>query len=447
MIQLIQTSRDTQDRLTLKPPIPLVSTATDPSIPVIEIDSETTFQRIEGFGGAFTEAAADALSRVTPDLREQALRSYFHPHVGLGYTLCRTHMNSCDFALGNYAYNDVEGDFELKQFDISRDRSLLITMIKDAMAIGGNRIRLLASPWSPPAWMKTNREMNHGGQLRPECRDAWALYYAKYIKAYAAEGIPIWAITVQNEPAAVQVWDSCIYSADEERDFVKYHLGPRLTSEGLDGVKVLVWDHNKDILVERASTVLSDSEAARYVWGTAFHWYSGDQFENLDELHSRFPDKALLFTEGCLERGPHLGEWQGGERYGHAIIGDLNHWAVGWIDWNIVLDEKGGPNHVGNYCSAPIIADTKANELLYQPSYFYLGHFSRYIKPGAVRIALRGVCQELEAAAFQNPDGSIVAVAMNAADRELQCSWKIDSNAAQFAAPPHSMQTFIFQKM
>jgi glucosylceramidase len=440
--QLIQTARDSGDRLTLKAPVEM-ATGVDSMLPAIEVEPETTYQQLEGFGGAFTEAAADTLSRLSPERRQEALCAYFDPQNGLGYTLGRTHINSCDFALGNYAYDEVAGDTRLENFDISRDRRLLIPMIRDAISIRGGEIRMLASPWSPPAWMKTNSEMNHGGQLKPECREAWALYFAKYIKAYAGEGIPIWAVTVQNEPAAVQVWDSCIYSGEDERDFVRYHLGPRLAAEGMGAVRILVWDHNKDLLVERAAAVLSDPEAAQYVWGVAFHWYSGDQFENLDEVHERFPGKNLLFTEGCLEHGPQLGEWYAGERYGHAIIGDLNHWAVGWIDWNMVLDETGGPNHVGNYCSAPIIADTRTDTLHFQSSYHYIGHFARYIKPGAARLGLRSRCPGLEATAFRNPDGTIVAVIMNATEARIDFSLSVGCGIACMTSPPRSIQTVV----
>ena len=260
-------------------------------------------------------------------------------------------------------------------------------MIKDAMAVEGAKFKLFSSPWSPPAWMKTNGQMNYGGQLKPECRDVWARYYARYIKEYANEGIAVWGLTVQNEPAATQTWDSCIYSAEEEGAFVRDYLGPTLEKEGLADVKIIVWDHNKDLIYERAEPILSDPETAKYVWGVGFHWYSGDEFENLAKVHDAFPTTNLLFTEGCQEGGVRLGAWDLGERYAHDIIGDLNNWTVGWVDWNMVLDERGGPNHVDNLCDAPVIADTTRNDLYYQNSFYYLGHFSKYIRPGAVRVS------------------------------------------------------------
>jgi glucosylceramidase len=440
-VQIVLTAKDTQNRLTSQESAVWVKSDIPESAATITIDASKTFQTIVGFGGAFTESAAYALSKISPEKRAEALRAYFDPKEGLGYSICRTHINSCDFSLGNYAYTEVDGDTKLEHFDISRDKKLLIPMIKDAMAVKGAQFKLLASPWSPPGWMKTNGEMNHGGQLKPEYRDTWALYFAKYIKAYQKEGIDIWGVSVQNEPAAVQTWDSCIWSAQEEGQFVRDHLGPTLQKQGLEAVKILVWDHNKDIIVERVTPILSDPETAKYVWGVGFHWYSGDQFENLDKVHQAFPDKKLLFTEGCQEGGVHPGSWALGERYAHDIIGDLNNWTVGWIDWNMVLDERGGPNHVGNFCDAPIIADAKENKLMYQSSYYYLGHFSKFIRPGAVRIGCTVKNSSLEVTAFKNTDGSIVIPAMNRTEESISFRVVLEGLHAVIQSPPHSCLT------
>lgn len=442
-IQCIQTVKDSGERLRLASPLAFSRARADAGT-TVRVDHTRTFQEMVGFGGAFTEAAAHTLSRMSPAKREEALKAYFDPATGSRYSLCRTHINSCDFALGNYAYNDTPGDYELRQFDISRDRKLLLPMIMDALHISGRGFHLLASPWSPPAWMKTTGQMNNGGSLKVDCRDAWALYVAKYIKAYRDAGLSIWGVTVQNEPAAVQTWDSCIYTAEEERDFVKFHLGPRLEKEGLSDTRIVIWDHNKDLIVERAGTVLSDPEAARYVWGTGFHWYSGDHFESLAEVHRRFPDKHLLFTEGCQEGGVKLGSWELGEKYAHAIIGDVNNWTAGWIDWNMVLDIQGGPNHVGNYCDAPILADPETDVLHYQSAYYYLGHFSRYVEPGALRIGVTASDAGLESTGFKNPDGSIVVVVLNLGDEEHAYSLTDGDRAASVCIPARAIQTLLF---
>jgi glucosylceramidase len=433
------TARDTNDRLTRQPPV-VWESRVEASLPAVVIDTSQRFQTIEGFGGAFTEAAATVLNRLSPENRQRVLQAYFDWVNGNGYTLCRTHINSCDFALGNYAYSEVPGDMELKHFSIERDRRALLPMIHAAQKTAGTKLKILASPWSPPAWMKTNGEMNHGGALKPECRDAWAQYFARYIREYEREGVPIWAVTVQNEPAAKQVWDSCLYSAEEERDFVRDHLGPTLERAGLGHVKILIWDHNRDLLFDRVKPAFEDKAASRYIWGAAFHWYGPDCFENVQRVHDAWPDKKLLFTEGCQEGGPHIGSWDVGERYARSVINDLNRWTVGWIDWNMLLDETGGPNHVGNLCSAPILADTKNDRLIFQSSYYYLGHFSRFIKPGAVRVSC---VSDLESTAFMNPDGKVAVIVLNRMDKARKFRLQLGNLSAAVEIPSHAISTFL----
>ena len=442
-ITVIQTAKDNGDRLSLKEEL-FFSKGGTPLGTVIEIDQKNKYQVFEGFGAAFTEAAADTFYKMSEEKRTEILNAYFSPGAGLNYSFCRTHINSCDFSLGNYSYDEVAGDAEMHHFDIERDRLQLMPMIKEAMKVKGENLKLFASPWSPPGWMKTNGEMNHGGKLKDEYKKSWALYFAKYIKAYAKEGIPIWGVSVQNEPDAVQIWDSCTYSHEEERDFVRNYLGPVLQEEGLCHVRIIVWDHNTDLIYERAKVILEDKECAKYVWGVGFHWYSGDQFANLEKTHQAFPDKKLLFTEGCQEGGVHWDLWSVGERYGHNIINDFNNWTVGWVDWNMVLNEQGGPNHAGNYCDAPIIANTQSDKIYYENSYYYMGHFSKYIQLGATRLGC--ICKEegtLEATAFENPDGQIVVVLMNPGDEERDYVLKIGENTTSAKSLPHSIVTLL----
>jgi len=442
-IQVYCTARDTDYRISELSPLAFDRLAEVPETSIL-IDPRTRYQEIEGFGGAFTEASAVTFYKMPAEQQSEILKAYFDSKQGHGYTLCRTHIDSCDFSLGNYAYTEVDGDVDLEHFSIARDQKALIPMIKAAQAVAGESLRLFASPWSPPAWMKTNGQMNHGGKLKPEYREAWANYYCRYIHEYAHQGIPIWGLTVQNEPLATQTWDSCIYTAEEERDFARDYLGPALVRNGCGNVRLIVWDHNRDLMFERAKVILDDPEAAHYVWGVGFHWYVNDKFDNVQLVHEAYPDTKLLFTEGCQEGGPHLGEWHVGERYARSMVNDLNRWTVGWVDWNLVLDEQGGPNHVGNYCSAPIIADTQTGRLHYQSSYYYIGHFSRFIRPGARRILCATTRDALEATAFQNPDGHIAVVVLNWSDESIPFALKFKGQAAPTESPAHSILTYRF---
>ncbi len=440
-IRFILSARDGDARLAEQPS--LQRCGDDTPGPSLLVNTARRFQTHLGFGGAFTESAASVWQGLPERSREQLLRDYFDPAAGHGYTLGRVHMNSCDFALGNYAHVEQADDFTLDTFTIERDKQALLPFLQAALRVAARPIQLLVSPWSPPAWMKTNGEMNHGGRLRPECRAAWAQCYVRFIRAYEAQGVPIWGVSVQNEPAAHQRWDSCLYTAEEERDFVRDHLGPALHGAGLGHVKIVVWDHNRDVMIERARVIYSDAEAAKYVWGTGFHWYGEEHFENVQRVHDAWPDKQLLFTEGCQEGGPHLGSWEVGERYARNVINDLNRWTVGWIDWNLLLDERGGPNHVGNYCSAPILADTANGTLMHQSSYWVLGHFARFIQPGAKRVSCASSLHEVEATAFVNPDASTVVVATNRHEQALRLALRIDDADWRVELPSRSIATFV----
>ena len=410
--------------------------------PTIKLNKKGTRQEILGFGGAFTEAAASVYHKLDLEKKEEIIQAYFGLN-GNGYNMGRTHINSCDFSLGNYAHCETAGDKELKDFSISRDKKMLIPFIKDAINKVKTPIHIMASPWSPPAWMKTNGQMNHGGKLKKEFRDSWANYYCKYINAYEKEGIPIWGISVQNEPDAKQTWDSCIYTAEDERDFIRDYLGPALESRNLLDKKVIIWDHNRDIMVERVRTVLNDPEAAKYVWGTGFHWYNGDHFDAVQQVHNDFPNKELIFTEGCQENGPHIGSWDLGERYATSVINDLNRWTVAWIDWNLILDENGGPNHVGNYCSAPIIVDTRSQDILYQSSYYYLGHFSRFIKRGDRIIECENKTDKLLTLASINDKGIVTTIIMNKKDIQVDCTYMNGKNILPLSIPARSIVTLV----
>ena len=407
----------------------------------IKVDKNQTRQSILGFGGAFTEASASIYNELDGDRKSEIIQAYFGDS-GNQYNMGRTHINSCDFSLGNYALCEEE-DRKLDRFSIERDKKMLIPFIKEALNEASSPVLIMASPWSPPPWMKTNNQMNHGGKLKEEFQDTWAEYYCKYIEFYERDGVPIWGISVQNEPEAVQTWDSCIYTGEEERDFIKNFLGPALKRNKYLDKKLVIWDHNRDIMVERSRTILSDPDAAQYVWGTGFHWYNGDHFDEVQKVHDEFPDKELIFTEGCQEGGPHIGSWDLGERYATSIINDLNRYTVGWIDWNLLLDERGGPNHVGNYCSAPIIVNTKTQDLLYQSSYFYLGHFSRFFSRGDKIVQCENTTSQLLSLSGINKNDKLTTTIMNKEEDSIPFLYDNGSEKKSYSIPPRSIITII----
>ena len=446
-IQFYLSSQDSQDRLAKQPALTFKPDAAEAENQLICIYDGVYDQTVDGFGGAVTEAAAVTLYKLSPANRKRIIDAYYHPKKGIGYTLARTHINSSDFSCGNYAYVEKDGDFALDTFDISRDKEAVIPMLLSAQKTAGTTIGILGSPWSPPAWMKTTRMMNQGGKLRPECRDAWARYYAKYVKAFRAEGLDVRMLTVQNEPKATQTWDSCIYTGEEERDFVRDFLGKTLRKEGLGDVELYVWDHNKERLLERASVVMDDKAAAKHVRGAAFHWYSGDHFEAVGITHRKYPGLKLLLSECCVGVSwrKHANPWLQGEKYGHDIIGNLNNGMTGWIDWNVLLDERGGPNHVGNFCNAPVTGDTVRDTVELNASYWYIGHFSKFIRPGARRVAHSCHTARLEATAFQNTDGTFAVVVMNPSDDARKFTLRHRGQTAPCALPAHGIATFVYK--
>jgi len=415
------------------------------------VDPSKTFQTMLGIGGALTDASAETFYKLPKDKQKELLTAYYDKDKGIGYTLGRTNIQSCDFSSSSYSYVK-DGDASLKSFDIGHDTKYRIPFIKEVTAAAGGKLTLFVSPWSPPGWMKTNGDVLHGGELKPEFDQPWANFYVKFIKAYEKAGIPIWGLTVQNEPMATQTWESCIYTAEEERDFIKNFLGPTLTKGGFAGKKLIAWDHNRDLMYQRASTILEDPAAAKYVWGIGYHWYetwtgAGMNFENERKVAQSFPNVKLIFTEGCPEQFSFnkISDWSLGEKYGMSMINDFNAGTVGWTDWNVLLDEKGGPNHVGNFCFAPIHADTKTGNLMYTNSFYYIGHFSKFIHPGAKRIVSAASRDMLLSTAYINPDGKLAVVVMNKTDKDIEYYLWIKGKAAKTTSPAHSIATLVVE--
>lgn len=450
-LSVYTTAKDSDKRLSLDETLTLKPSQQPPETDIaIFVNPDKRYQTLLGIGGAITDSSAEVFAKLSNAKKEEFLKAYYDTEKGVGYSLLRTTIHSSDFSSGSYTYIK-EGDKALKTFSIKHDKKYRIPMIKKAIKAAGGQITTYASPWSAPAFMKNTNHMLQGGKLLPEYNDAWATYFTKFIKAYEKEGIPIWGITVQNEPMAKQTWESMIYTAEEERDFLKNHLGPTMEKEGLGDKKIIVWDHNRDLIVHRANTILSDPEAAKYVWGVGFHWYetwTGGQpmFGNVAEVKQAFPHINLLLTEATVEKfnAERYQHWPNGERYGNSIINDFNGGAVGWTDWNILLDDKGGPNHVGNFCFSPIHADSKTGNLIYTPSYYYLGHFSKFIRPGAQRVSAVSSRSALQTTAFINADNKLATVVMNSSDNSVSYRLYIGNEEATVTIPAHAIQTLVY---
>jgi glucosylceramidase len=449
---------------------------TQESIVEITILPDEKFQTITGIGGSFTEASASLLNRLSRENRDKILEAYFG-ETGARYSLTRTHMNSSDFSLGNYSYAPVEGDVDLEHFSIEEDLDDIIPMIKDAMAISKDGFKIISSPWTAPPWMKDNKDWR-GGKLLPEYYNTWALFFSKYREAYREQGIEIWAFTPENEPLGNDSnWESMHFTPEEMNDFVKNHLGPRLRDDGHD-VKILGYDQNRDEeLYEWVDVMYDDEEAAQYFDGTAVHWYAStyDYFPDaLQYAYHKAPGKHLIQSEGCVDA--EVPRWRDDDwywskeatdwgwdwapderkhfhpkyvpvfRYARDIIGCFNNWVDGWVDWNMVLDRQGGPNWAKNWCVAPVIVDPIKDEVYFTPLYYTLAHFSRYIRPGAVRIGFNHSDQDLMVTAVQNPDRSFSVVIFNSTEEAKGIKLTLQGKTIDFAISPKALQTVVISK-
>lgn len=429
--------------------------AYDFNMHTVRVDSSKTFQTHIGFGGAFTEAAAYTLAGTNDKNRQEIIKAYFNKETGLAYNLGRTTIHGCDFSLEPYTYIE-EGDETLDTYCIEREDQWVVPFIKDAEKEAGEKLRLLCSPWSPPAFMKDSNNINYGGKLLKEYYELWAKYMVRYIQEMKKRDIEISMISMQNEPEATQVWASCRYSAKEEAEFAVDYLYRELKKAGLEEkVKIVIWDHNKNNIYRRAKEVISYKNAKDIVWGVAYHWYVTDKAENLSMVHEAFPDMHIMFTEGCVEivntsgktsSKAGMGAWKHGETYGRNIINDFNNYNEAWIDWNLVLDERGGPNYVGNFCEAPVLIDRNTDSIIYNWSYYYIGHFSRYIKPGAKRILCRNdIDKGVYSTAYKNPDGEIVVVIQNELGEGYKIAVEVDGKGVNTDLPAHSITTFLVE--
>lgn len=470
--QVYQTSKK-GDRLALKESLQF-SMASNSKSPRIMLIPDSLYQQIEGFGGAFTQSSASVLNKLSLKKRKEVLDAYFQSDKA-AYSLMRTHINSCDFSVTNYAYDTIPDDLQLKNFSIARDREDLIPLILDAMKCEGAQFKILASPWTAPPWMKDNQAWNNGSLL-PKYYPTWALYFSKYIQEYNKLGITIWAVTVENEPENNSgLWETMIFTPVSMKEFMKNHLVPQFYKDKID-TKILIYDHNCDNVKPWVNALLSDTILTKDVWGTAIHWYSStiDWYPDaLNDIHQQYPHKKILHTEGCIDS--EIPRWKDDAwywakeakdwgflyasdadkplhpkyvpvyRYAQAIIGGLNSWIVGWIDWNIVLDTQGGPNHANNWCVAPVIAKPETDEVYYTPLYFVMAHFSKYFRPGAYRIDVSTDIKDIMVTACKNPDGTIALALLNQTEVPVNYSIYLGTKTITTHIDANALQTVIIE--
>lgn len=427
----------------------------DTEVYIVNVYEEAAYQEMIGFGGAFTESAAYNYAQLDEAQKKVFLEKYFSREKGIGYNFGRMHINSCDFSLDIYSYVE-DGDRELKTFSIERDRKYIIPFLKDAISYCDQEIILFASPWSPPAYMKENENAVGGGILKEDCKAVWARYYAKYIKAMAQEGITISAVSVQNEPKAVQTWESCTYTPEQEREFVEHYLAPALDAEGLSHIRIIIWDHNKERVYDRAKKIFESQPVRDRVWAVGHHWYTGDHYEGLRLVHEQF-GKVLLSTESCCPI--HMPDLTVAECYGMELCNDINSFTAAFCDWNLLLSQNGGPFHnrsgettavkgrifedKSQGCYAPVLWDTEKRQLIYTPTYYYIGHFSKFVQRGAVRIATTRYTRKIDVCGFRNPDGSLVLVLLNTADESLPAVIRHEGVCTAVELAAHSIMTVL----
>ena len=393
--------------------------------------------QIVGFGGAFTEASAYVFNQASPEVKEKILKMYFS-NEGLGYELGRMSIHSCDFSLENYTYVS-ENDQTLERFNIERERKYLIPMLKQAMEYSPN-LKMAVAPWNPPAYMKSNNEMNRGGKLLKAYYDLYSEYIVKYLLAMKEEGINIEYLSLQNEPEANQTWDSCLYSPEEMLELVKV-IHPKLVRSNLNP-KIIILDHNRDILEKWAKAAQNDKEALNLIWGLAIHWYVSEDFDALRRAKLIAPSLNILFTEGCIEGGPRPFKLHTGERYIRNMIGDINNGCSGYIDWNLILNEQGGPNHKNNYCDSPMLLFDDGF-LVVNSSYYYIGHIAKFIKNGSYVLEHLKENHDLQVLTALNELKQIVIVICNPTDKDITYSVKYLEEDVTGLIEAHTIQTWV----
>ena len=406
----------------------------------IVVNPNIKYQKHLGFGGALTDAACISFNYLSDVIKEIYLRAYFSDE-GLKYNLLRYPLASCDFS--DYSYQYLNDD-NLDNLSIECDKDR-IAMYKEIVKYQKD-LTVFAVPWTPPSFMKDSGEVCHGGKLKEDYYELYSHALLKSVKLLREQGLNIKVLNTQNEPLAKQVWESCIYTGIEEANFIRNYLLKNKTKYDLNDLSIGIWDHNRDVLKDRIDETFSSDLKPEDVNYVCFHWYSGKDFEQLDYIHDKYPNLHLVMTEGCVEllldKEKPIGDFSHAERYIHQMINDFNHYCEGYIDWNLSLDNMGGPNHVGNFCEAPIMI-SKDGDMKLMYSFHAIAHFSRFIVPGAYRIESSSDNSDIEIVSYENPDKSLVSVIYNNSDSSHTIRIPFEENEF-LELKPHTVYTVLY---
>lgn len=417
------------------------------SFAIITVDTSVTYQKIRGFGAAMTGSSAYNLNKkMSAATKETALKMLFDTVTGIGISYVRLTMGASDFSLSDFTYDDMpqgQSDEDLSEFTLAQDIDDVVPVMKEVMAINPN-LGIIGSPWSAPAWMKTNNSMK-GGKLKSSSYPVYANYFVKYIQVMGIEGIPVSAITIQNEPLYFTAGYPCMeMQSDEQNELIKNYLGPALHENNLN-TEIVVYDHNWDN-TNYAISILNDEDTRQYVTGSAFHAYGGN-VSAMNTVHTAHPDKELYFTE--ISGGDWATDFSDNLLWNmkNIFIGTTKNWSSVALLWNLVLDQNHGPSNNGcSDCRGVITLNNASGQLIYNEEYYSIGHMSKFVRPGALRISSRPdqSIMNLDAVAFINPDNSKVLVLANYKTEFQTFTVKQGKKHFNYSIAPESVATIVW---
>ncbi len=412
---------------------------------LVTVYKDCVVEEVFGMGGAFTGASAFNYAALDQDSKAEFLKKYYSAQ-GAKYTLGRLHIGSCDFTPYEYSLAYKE---DLSDFSIEEDKKYIIPMVKDALKATNGKLKLFASSWCPPAFMKDSGNRFGGGKLLEKFKPTYAEYFVKYLLAYKNEGIDIFAVTVQNEPHAQMTWESCNFTAEEEAEFAVKYLRPALDKAGLNDVKIIVWDHNRERLYERAYESLTYPGADKVFWGVGFHWYTGHHFDQINMVKAKFPNIKLIETELCHGDNRDKTDEERALHYALEYIECLRRGTSAICDWNLLLDTKdGGPYHNREKggCYSALYYDNESGKVKEDAIYAPVSYITKALDEGDKILATSSYDLDVHPLAVQKKDGRVVVILLNKAETERTVRVRMDGVTAGFTVPGKSLTVNTLEK-